>query len=127
MHAKGGLVYGDGANLNALLGIARPGDLGIDVMHFNLHKTFSTPHGGGGPGAGPVGVKNILAPFLPAPVVRKRAGSEGEASRSTDELPALDRPAARVLRQLRHAGARLRLHPLARPRRACGAAPRWRC
>ncbi len=77
VHAKGGLVYGDGANLNALLGIARPGDLGIDVMHYNLHKTFSTPHGGGGPGAGPVGVKNILAPFLPVPVVRKLAGSEG--------------------------------------------------
>jgi glycine dehydrogenase subunit 2 len=71
VHEQGGLVYGDGANLNALLGIARPGDMGIDVMHFNLHKTFSTPHGGGGPGAGPVGVKNILAPFLPVPAVRK--------------------------------------------------------
>jgi glycine dehydrogenase subunit 2 len=78
VHAGGGLVYGDGANLNALLGIARPGDLGIDVMHFNLHKTFSTPHGGGGPGSGPVGVKNILAPFLPVPVVRQLSGNEGE-------------------------------------------------
>jgi len=78
VHSKGGLVYGDGANLNALLGITRPGDLGIDVMHFNLHKTFSTPHGGGGPGAGPVGVKNILAPYLPVPVVRKLSGDEGE-------------------------------------------------
>ncbi len=78
VHTGGGLVYGDGANLNALLGIARPGDLGIDVMHFNLHKTFSTPHGGGGPGAGPVGVKNILAPYLPVPVVRELAGDEGE-------------------------------------------------
>ena len=77
VHAKGGLIYGDGANLNALLGITRPGDLGVDVMHFNLHKTFSTPHGGGGPGAGPVGVKNPLAPFLPVPVVRKLGGSEG--------------------------------------------------
>ena len=56
VHDAGGLVYGDGANLNALLGIVRPGDLGIDIMHFNLHKTFSTPHGGGGPGSGPVGV-----------------------------------------------------------------------
>ena len=56
VHEVGGLVYGDGANLNALLGITRPGDLGIDIMHFNLHKTFSTPHGGGGPGSGPVGV-----------------------------------------------------------------------
>ncbi len=71
VHAQGGLVYGDGANLNALLGIARPGDLGIDVMHFNLHKTFSTPHGGGGPGAGPVGIKNLLAPHLPSPVIRR--------------------------------------------------------
>ncbi len=69
VHEAGGLVYGDGANLNALLGIARPGDLGIDVMHFNLHKTFSTPHGGGGPGSGPVGVSAALADFLPAPIV----------------------------------------------------------
>jgi glycine dehydrogenase subunit 2 len=69
VHQAGGLVYGDGANLNALLGIVRPGDLGIDVMHFNLHKTFSTPHGGGGPGSGPVGVINKLSEFLPAPVI----------------------------------------------------------
>jgi glycine dehydrogenase subunit 2 len=68
IHACGGLVYGDGANLNALLGIARPGDLGFDVMHFNLHKTFSTPHGGGGPGCGPVGVSKRLVPFLPGPI-----------------------------------------------------------
>ena len=65
VHAKGGLVYMDGANLNALMGIARPGEFGVDVMHFNLHKTFATPHGGGGPGAGPIGVKKELAPFLP--------------------------------------------------------------
>jgi glycine dehydrogenase subunit 2 len=69
VHAAGGLVYGDGANLNALLGIIRPGDLGLDVMHFNLHKTFSTPHGGGGPGSGPVGVADHLVDYLPAPVV----------------------------------------------------------
>jgi len=71
VHQSGGLVYCDGANLNALMGIARPGDMGIDVMHFNLHKTFSTPHGGGGPGAGAVGVAACLEPFLPAPVVVK--------------------------------------------------------
>ena len=71
VHACGGLVYGDGANLNALMGIARPADLGIDVMHFNLHKTFSTPHGGGGPGSGPVGVVESLAQFLPGPLVTK--------------------------------------------------------
>ncbi len=68
VHRAGGQVYGDGANLNALLGIARPGDLGIDVMHFNLHKTFSTPHGGGGPGSGPVGVAQHLVDFLPGPI-----------------------------------------------------------
>ncbi len=69
VHEAGGLVYGDGANLNAIMGITRPGDLGIDVLHFNLHKTFSTPHGGGGPGSGPVGVVAELAPFLPGPLV----------------------------------------------------------
>ncbi len=69
VHKAGGLVYGDGANLNALLGIVRPGDLGFDIMHFNLHKTFSTPHGGGGPGCGPVGVANHLTAFLPGPIV----------------------------------------------------------
>ena len=69
VHDAGGLVYGDGANMNALLGIARPGDMGIDVMHFNLHKTFSTPHGGGGPGSGPVGVAKHLVDFLPGPLV----------------------------------------------------------
>ena len=68
VHDCGGLVYGDGANLNALLGVVRPGDLGFDVMHFNLHKTFSTPHGGGGPGSGPVGVTEELAQFLPGPI-----------------------------------------------------------
>ncbi|MGM0674880.1 MAG: aminomethyl-transferring glycine dehydrogenase subunit GcvPB, partial [Spirochaetota bacterium] len=69
VHECGGLVYGDGANLNALTGVLRPGDVGIDVMHFNLHKTFSTPHGGGGPGAGPVGAAKKLVDFLPGPVV----------------------------------------------------------
>ena len=77
VHARGGLVYCDGANLNALMGIARPGDMGIDVMHFNLHKTFSTPHGGGGPGSGPVGVSAELAPFLPVPVVFREGGTYG--------------------------------------------------
>ncbi len=69
LHAKGALLYMDGANMNALAGVARPGDFGVDVMHLNLHKTFSTPHGGGGPGAGPVMVKKILEPFLPIPVL----------------------------------------------------------
>ncbi|HVC35300.1 MAG TPA: aminomethyl-transferring glycine dehydrogenase subunit GcvPB [Chloroflexota bacterium] len=77
IHEVGGLVYGDGANMNAMLGQARFGDLGVDVMHFNLHKTFTTPHGGGGPPAGPVGVKALLAPYLPTPVVARRARADG--------------------------------------------------
>lgn len=71
LNRVGALIYMDGANLNALLGIVRPGDFGVDVLHFNLHKTFSTPHGGGGPGSGPVGVSAKLVPFLPVPVIRK--------------------------------------------------------
>ena len=71
VHGVGGLLYLDGANLNASLGVVRPGDVGFDVMHFNLHKTFSTPHGGGGPGSGPVGVKSFLADYLPTPVARR--------------------------------------------------------
>jgi glycine dehydrogenase subunit 2 len=74
VHAKGGLVYMDGANMNALTGIVRPGDMGIDVLHINLHKTFSTPHGGGGPGSGPVGVKKGLVPYLPVPVIGEKGG-----------------------------------------------------
>jgi len=69
VHEAGGLLYYDGANANAIIGISRPGDMGFDVVHLNLHKTFSTPHGGGGPGSGPIGVKKQLVPFLPRPVV----------------------------------------------------------
>ncbi|MBN1667423.1 MAG: aminomethyl-transferring glycine dehydrogenase subunit GcvPB [Anaerolineales bacterium] len=80
VHAAGGLVYGDGANLNAMMAISRPADCGVDVMHFNLHKTFSTPHGGGGPGSGPVGVVKRLADFLPGPLVAMlEPGDEDEA------------------------------------------------
>jgi glycine dehydrogenase subunit 2 len=75
LHAKGAMLYMDGANMNALVGIARPGDFGVDVMHINLHKTFSTPHGGGGPGGGPVAVKKSLEPYLPIPRL-KRAGKK---------------------------------------------------
>jgi glycine dehydrogenase subunit 2 len=75
LHAKGALLYMDGANMNALAGLSRPGDFGVDVMHLNLHKTFSTPHGGGGPGSGPVAVKKSLEPFLPSPRL-KRAGDQ---------------------------------------------------
>ncbi len=86
VHAKGGLVYGDGANLNAIMGRARPGDLGIDVMQFNLHKTFTTPHGGGGPGCGPVGYKALLDPYAPVPVVEKR--EDGTFTLDTRARPA---------------------------------------
>ena len=72
LHSQGGFIYMDGANMNALTGISRPGDMEVDVIHLNLHKTFSTPHGGGGPGAGPVGVNEKLEPFLPIPVVVKK-------------------------------------------------------
>lgn len=84
VHDAGGLLYYDGANANAILGYSRPGDMGFDVVHLNLHKTFTTPHGGGGPGAGPVGVKKILEPFLPTPVVVK----EGDQFKFDYNIPA---------------------------------------
>jgi glycine dehydrogenase subunit 2 len=78
VHEHGGLVYGDGANTNAIMGAARPGDVGMDVIHINLHKTFTTPHGGGGPGSGPVCFKKRLEPFQPSPVVVRRPSSSGD-------------------------------------------------
>jgi glycine dehydrogenase subunit 2 len=83
VHSKGGFVYCDGANLNALMGIVKLGELGVDLVHINLHKTFSTPHGGGGPGAGPIAIKKKLAPFLPIPVIQKR----GETYCFNEDLP----------------------------------------
>ena len=74
VHSKGGFVYMDGANMNALIGMCKPGNMGIDVIHLNLHKTFSTPHGGGGPGSGPVGVTKELEPYLPFPIIEKEDG-----------------------------------------------------
>ena len=85
VHDVGGLLYYDGANLNALLGRARPGDMGFDVMHYNVHKTFATPHGGGGPGAGPVGVIEELAEFLPDPHIRR--ASQGDTDGSSGQRP----------------------------------------
>ncbi|HEX5502118.1 MAG TPA: aminomethyl-transferring glycine dehydrogenase subunit GcvPB [Thermomicrobiales bacterium] len=81
IHGAGGLVYNDGANFNAILGVVKPGEVGFDIMHFNVHKTFSTPHGGGGPGGGPVGVKAHLAPFLPTPRVVRDDGPDGPVYR----------------------------------------------
>jgi glycine dehydrogenase subunit 2 len=83
VHAAGGLVYLDGANMNAILGITRPGDFGADMQHYNVHKTFTGPHGGGGPGSGPIAVRDFLAPYLPAPVVVK----DGDTYRLDDDRP----------------------------------------
>ncbi len=102
VHEAGGLCYMDGANMNALMGQARPGDFGFDMMHFNLHKTFSTPHGGGGPGAGPVAVKSHLEPFLPVPRVTGSNGAVPPRLRPA----AVHRRAALVLRELRNLPAR---------------------
>lgn len=85
VHAKGGLIYLDGANMNAILGITRPGDFGADMQHYNVHKTFTGPHGGGGPGSGPITVRDFLAPYLPNPIVRKR-----EVPSSESRVPGTD-------------------------------------
>ena len=133
LHAKGALLYMDGANMNALVGKVRPGDFGVDVMHLNLHKTFSTPHGGGGPGSGPVACKKFLEPFLPTPVLvrkplhdqlrtgcpirspafRRKAGKPRTSGHSPLELrpPPIRRPRARLLRQHRHVHPRAGVHP----------------
>ncbi len=89
VHARGGLVYMDGANMNALVGVARPADFGVDVMHLNLHKTFTTPHGGGGPGSGPVAVKKFLEPYLPSPVVER--SSDGSIRLNHDRPKSIGR------------------------------------
>jgi glycine dehydrogenase subunit 2 len=86
LHAKGALLYMDGANMNALVGKVRPGDFGVDVMHLNLHKTFSTPHGGGGPGSGPVACKAFLEPFLPTPVLVRRGSGKNMGSPGPDSV-----------------------------------------
>ena len=113
VHAAGALAYMDGANLNAIMGHFKPGEAGFDVMHFNVHKTFSTPHGGGGPGAGPVGVGERLLPYLPEPRVlrdRRRDVPPGADRRAAD----VDRPDAQLRRQHRRPRARVCLHPRAR-------------
>lgn len=86
VHSKGGLVYGDGANMNAIMGVVKPGEIGIDILHLNLHKTFSTPHGGGGPGAGPVAVTKELAPFLPVPKIKKHKNTYSFVSDCPDSI-----------------------------------------
>ena len=121
VHDVGATLYYDGANLNAVMGIARPGDMGFDIVHFNLHKTFTQPHGGGGPGAGPIAVSDRIEPFLPTPAGGRAAAATTAPSRLRPRLrPAqVDRQAARLPGQLRRVRALLRLHPLAR--RATGS------
>ncbi|GJM80774.1 hypothetical protein HMSSN139_32700 [Paenibacillus sp. HMSSN-139] len=105
VHEAGGLLYYDGANSNAIMGIARPGDMGFDVVHLNLHKTMSTPHGGGGPGAGPVGVKQRLVPFLPEPrIVRGESGRTPSKARVPKGLLAIRLAAPIADRSARSAG-----------------------
>ena len=85
VHAAGGQMYYDGANFNAILGLTSPGIMGFDAVHYNLHKTFSQPHGGGGPGSGPIGVKSHLAEFLPGPVVKRRPVLSGDRLTSVNK------------------------------------------
>ena len=129
LHGVGALLYMDGANMNAMVGVARPGDFGVDVMHLNLHKTFSTPHGGGGPGSGPVACSKDLEPFLPRPVVVRETAQvgEGKVARHSYRMD-WDRPAsmgkvAGLQRQLRHRGAGPGVLPEPRRRRSQGRHP----
>ena len=129
VHEAGATLYYDGANLNAIMGIARPGDMGFDIVHFNLHKTFTQPHGGGGPGAGPIAVSDRIEPFLPRPAGgRAASGDNGAGPLRAGLRPAqVDRPAARLPGQLRRVRALVRLHLLAGRATACGTSPRRRC
>ena len=115
----GATLYYDGANLNAVMGISRPGDMGFDIVHVNLHKSFSQPHGGGGPGAGPIAVSERIEPYLPRPQVVRREESQRRPAALRPRLrPAqVDRPAARLPGQLRRVRALLRVHPQPRRRR----------
>ena len=105
-HGAGALMYYDGANLNAVCGISRPGDMGFDIVHINLHKTFSQPHGGGGPGGGPIAVREILEPFLPVPAVVARRRRVPARLRPAE----VDRQGARLHRPVRRLRALVRVH-----------------
>ena len=132
VHGVGATLYYDGANLNAIMGICRPGDMGFDIVHFNLHKSFTQPHGGGGPGAGPIAVSERIEPLPAAAAGGPRAsdadGNGAEPSLRPRLRPAqVDRAPARLPGQLRRVRALLRLHPLARRARACARSPRSPC
>src|SRR6185436_9721575 len=110
IHAAGGLVYMDGANMNAIVAKSRPGDFGIDVMHFNLHKTFSQPHGGGGPGAGPIAVTEALAPYLPVPKVERKeiTGKDGKVTHKFVTVSRAPKSIGRTRGYMGHAGVMVR-------------------
>ena len=110
-HERGGLLYYDGANLNAVVGLSRPGDMGFDIVHYNLHKTFSQPHGGGGPGGGPVAVRAELEPFLPSPTVVR----DGDTLPARPRPSEVDRARARLLRPVRRVRPLVRVHARVRP------------
>ena len=118
----GGTLYYDGANLNAIMGRTRPGDMGFDIVHVNLHKSFSQPHGGGGPGAGPIAVSDRIEPYLPVPRLVRAEGANGASAgvRSRSRSPEVDRAAARLCGQLRRLRPLLRLHHEPWRRRAHG-------
>ncbi len=118
VHDVGGLLYYDGANLNAIVGVVRPGDMGFDIVHLNLHKTFATPHGGGGPGAGPVAVSARLAEFLPGPRPVRGAGEDGDHAYGWFTTAEVDRPNPLLARQRARACPGPRLHPGPRRRRS---------
>ena len=133
VHGVGATLYYDGANLNAIMGICRPGDMGFDIVHFNLHKSFTQPHGGGGPGAGPIAVVRADRAVPAAPAGGSRASRRAQRRREATvydldyDRPEVDRPAARLSGQLRRVRALLRVHPLARRAPVCAASPRSRC
>ena len=124
VHGVGATLYYDGANLNAVMGISRPGDMGFDIVHFNLHKSFTQPHGGGGPGSGPIAVSERIAPYLPVPVVRTPQGRHLRArSRAAED----DRSPARLPRQLRHASCAPTPTSARSAPTGCATPPRPRC
>ena len=129
VHGVGGTLYYDGANLNAVMGVSRPGDMGFDIVHYNLHKTFTQPHGGGGPGAGPIAVCDRIEPFLPVPqVVRTSRPATGPGPPSTSTTTGPSRSARCAASRATSACSCAPTPTSARwAPRACARSPSWRC